>query len=176
MNLRLINIYPPFITLHLCRRMLGLNQRGLKYTEHKPRGRHYLGATYTTMSFAVRTVILVKGGVRARICIQLWSPGIDSEESISPAHVAWRASTTNRVAYRPDSLGLDFWAPWRVYKYGLSIMAMDVYNCCWSYRFISQPGYSWRSMSYVTHLSSLWRNLLTLPYISVHSLYSDFTV
>jgi hypothetical protein len=36
---------------------------------------------------------------RARICKQLWSPGIDSEESISPAYVAWRASTTNRVAY-----------------------------------------------------------------------------
>ncbi len=34
---------------------------------------------------------------RARICKSLWSPGIDSEESISPAHVAWRASTTNRV-------------------------------------------------------------------------------
>ncbi len=28
---------------------------------------------------------------------RLWSPGIDSEESISPAYVAWRASTTNRV-------------------------------------------------------------------------------
>ncbi len=34
---------------------------------------------------------------RARICKRLWSPGIDSEESISLAHVAWRASTTNRI-------------------------------------------------------------------------------
>ncbi len=34
---------------------------------------------------------------RARICTRLWSPEIDSEESISPAHVAWRASTPNRV-------------------------------------------------------------------------------
>jgi hypothetical protein len=33
----------------------------------------------------------------ARICKCLWSPGIDSEESISPAYVAWRAGTTNRV-------------------------------------------------------------------------------
>jgi hypothetical protein len=33
--------------------------------------------------------------IRARICKSLWSPGVDSEESISPAHVAWRASTTN---------------------------------------------------------------------------------
>jgi hypothetical protein len=34
---------------------------------------------------------------RARICKCLWRPGIDSEESISPAYVAWRAGTTNRV-------------------------------------------------------------------------------
>jgi hypothetical protein len=34
---------------------------------------------------------------RARICKCLWSPGINSEESISPAYVAWRAGTTNRV-------------------------------------------------------------------------------
>ena len=34
---------------------------------------------------------------RARICKCLWSPGIDSEESISPAYVAWRAGTTNRA-------------------------------------------------------------------------------
>jgi hypothetical protein len=33
----------------------------------------------------------------ARICKRLWSPGIDSEESISPAYVACRAGTTNRV-------------------------------------------------------------------------------
>ncbi len=36
----------------------------------------------------------------ARICKRLWSPGTDSEESISPAYVAWRASTTNRVIVR----------------------------------------------------------------------------
>jgi hypothetical protein len=34
---------------------------------------------------------------RARICERLWSPGIDSEDSISPAYVAWRAGTRNRV-------------------------------------------------------------------------------
>ena len=33
----------------------------------------------------------------ARICKCLWSPGIDSEESISPAYVAFEAGTTNRV-------------------------------------------------------------------------------
>jgi hypothetical protein len=51
--------------------------------------------------------------LRARICKQLWSPGIDSEKSISTAYIAWRASTTNRVSYRPARLGIDFWAPWR---------------------------------------------------------------
>jgi hypothetical protein len=30
-------------------------QRGLKYTEHKPYGRHYLGVTRNTMSSAVHT-------------------------------------------------------------------------------------------------------------------------
>jgi hypothetical protein len=34
---------------------------------------------------------------RADICKRLRSPGIDSEESIPPEYVAWRASTTNRV-------------------------------------------------------------------------------
>ncbi len=34
---------------------------------------------------------------RARICKRLWSLGIDSEKSIPPAYVAWRAGTTNRV-------------------------------------------------------------------------------
>jgi hypothetical protein len=35
--------------------------------------------------------------IRARICKRLWSPGIDSEESIPPACVARRAATTDRV-------------------------------------------------------------------------------
>jgi hypothetical protein len=34
------------------------------------------------------------GGTRARIFKRLWIPGIDSKESIPPAYVAWRASTT----------------------------------------------------------------------------------
>ncbi len=33
----------------------------------------------------------------ARICKRLWSLGIDSEESISLAHVAWGASMTIRI-------------------------------------------------------------------------------
>ncbi len=34
---------------------------------------------------------------RAQICKRLRSPGIDSEESIPPAYVAWRAGTSNMV-------------------------------------------------------------------------------
>jgi hypothetical protein len=43
---------------------------------------------------------LVEGwyqAAKSRICKRLRRPGIDSEESIPPACVAWRASTTNRV-------------------------------------------------------------------------------
>ncbi len=36
-------------------------------------------------------------GSRARICKHLRRQGIDSEESIPPAYVAWRAGTTSRV-------------------------------------------------------------------------------
>ncbi len=46
-----------------------------------------------------RTGCCRKDTSRVRICKRLWSPGIDSEESISPAYVAWRASTTNRFSY-----------------------------------------------------------------------------
>ena len=38
----------------------------------------------------------------------LRSPGIDSEKSISPAHVAWRASTTNRVVVPDRQAGNRF--------------------------------------------------------------------
>jgi hypothetical protein len=41
--------------------------------------------------------ILPAYAARARICKCLWSTGIDSNESIPPSCVAWRASTTNRV-------------------------------------------------------------------------------
>jgi hypothetical protein len=34
---------------------------------------------------------------RARTCKRIWSPGIDSEESIPPGYEAWWAGTTNRV-------------------------------------------------------------------------------
>jgi hypothetical protein len=49
---------------------------------------------------------------RARIYKRLWRPGIDSEDSIPPAYVAWRAGTTNiGLSYRPARLGIDSWAP-----------------------------------------------------------------
>ncbi len=36
---------------------------------------------------------------RARICKRLRSPEIDSDESIPPAYVAWRADMTNKLTY-----------------------------------------------------------------------------
>ncbi len=47
----------------------------------------------------------------ARICKRLWSPGVDSEESMPLAYVAWRAGTTYRVVVPVRQLGINFWAP-----------------------------------------------------------------
>ncbi len=47
-------------------------------------------------------------GTRARICKRLWRPGIDSEDSIPPAYVAWRAGTTNRVVVPARQAGNRF--------------------------------------------------------------------
>jgi len=48
---------------------------------------------------------------RARICKPLRRPGIDSEDSIPPAYVGWRAGTTNRVVVLARRLGIDSWTP-----------------------------------------------------------------
>jgi hypothetical protein len=45
---------------------------------------------------------------RACICKRFWSPGIDSEEMIPPAYVAWRASTTNTVVTQARRAGNRF--------------------------------------------------------------------
>ena len=39
--------------------------------------------------------IQIEPATRARICKRLWSLGINSEELIPPAYVAWWAGTTN---------------------------------------------------------------------------------
>jgi hypothetical protein len=49
--------------------------------------------------------------VRARICKRLWSPGIDSEESIQPAYVACRSGTAKRVVVPAPRLEMDSWVP-----------------------------------------------------------------
>ncbi len=66
---------------------------------------------------------------RARICKRLWRPGIDSEESISPACVARRAGTKNRVLVPTARLGIDFWSPYKVYKYRLSTLMLSDRKC-----------------------------------------------
>jgi hypothetical protein len=45
---------------------------------------------------------------RASICKRLKSPGIDSEKSIPPAYVAWRASTPNKVVVTARQVGNRF--------------------------------------------------------------------
>jgi hypothetical protein len=47
----------------------------------------------------------------ARICKRLRSPGIDSEESIPPTYVTWRAGTKSRVVVPARQAGNQFWAP-----------------------------------------------------------------
>jgi hypothetical protein len=44
----------------------------------------------------------------ARICKCLWSPGIESEESISLTYVAWRAGTKNSVVVPARQAGNRF--------------------------------------------------------------------
>jgi hypothetical protein len=41
--------------------------------------------------------MVVVPAARARICNRLWSPGIDTKESMPLAYVAWRTGTTYRV-------------------------------------------------------------------------------
>jgi hypothetical protein len=59
---------------------------------------------------------------RARICKRLRSPGIDSEESIPPAYVAWRAAMTNRVVVPARQVGNRFLGFFK----GLQIRALVV--------------------------------------------------
>jgi hypothetical protein len=48
--------------------------------------------------FYQAAAVIIISNPRARIYKRLRRPGIDSEDSIPPAYVAWRAGTTNRVA------------------------------------------------------------------------------
>ncbi len=59
--------------------------------------------------------------IRARICKRLRSLGIDSEESISPAYVAWWSGTTNRVVVPARQAGNRFLG----FLKGLQIRAQD---------------------------------------------------
>ncbi len=54
-----------------------------------------------------------------KICKRFRSPGIDSNESLPPAYVVWRAGTTCRVIVPAYAGGIDSWAPETVYKFVL---------------------------------------------------------
>jgi hypothetical protein len=61
---------------------------------------------------------------RARICKRLWSPGIESEKSIPPAYVAWRAGTRIRVVVPARQAGNRFLDSLK----GLQIRAQSYYS------------------------------------------------
>ncbi len=42
-----------------------------------------------------------------------------AQESIPQFYVAWRAGTQIGLSYRPARLGINSWAPLKVYKFGL---------------------------------------------------------
>ncbi len=75
---------------------------------------------------------------RARICKCLWSPGIDSEESIPPAYVAWRTGTTNRVIIPARQAGNQFMGSLK----GLQIRAQMNYKTLTWVRCSSVPVHS----------------------------------
>jgi hypothetical protein len=56
---------------------------------------------------------------RARICKRLRRPGIDSEDSIPPAYVAWRAGTRNRVVVPAGQAGNRLLGSLKGSQYGL---------------------------------------------------------
>jgi hypothetical protein len=49
----------------------------------------------------------------------LKSSGIDFEESIPPAYVAWQSGTTNRVVVPARQAGIRFLVSLNYYKFGL---------------------------------------------------------
>ncbi len=63
---------------------------------------------------------------RARICKLLRSPGIDSKKSIPLAYVAWRPVRQIGLSYWRARLGIDSWATWKVYKYGLCAVYISI--------------------------------------------------
>ncbi len=70
---------------------------------------HFCGVQYVRRkSTVVYLLPIQRVFYRVRICKRLWSPGIDFEESISLAYVAWRAGTPNRVAVPSRQVGNRF--------------------------------------------------------------------
>ncbi len=60
-----------------------------------------IGFKYLKSLTHLRTFLYLTKASRAGIISLLWSPGIDSRESIPPAYVAWRAGTT--TLFQPGS-------------------------------------------------------------------------
>jgi hypothetical protein len=73
---------------------------------------------------------------RAPICKRLRSPGIDSKESITPAYVAWRAGTSNRVVIPARHAGNRFLGSLKIYKFGLRDVSQFLEVIPWPYLII----------------------------------------
>ncbi len=84
-------------------------------------GQRFLYSVQTCRKPVPRVSTAISSDFRAQICKRSRSPGIDSEASIPPAYVAGGPVAQIGLLYRPTRLGIDSWAPKKVYKYGLWI-------------------------------------------------------
>ncbi len=79
-------------------------------------------------------------GFTARICKRLRRPGIDSEDSIPPAYVGWRAGIRQiGLSFRPIRLGIDYkftntGSGFRFQVSGFRLLVFGRPRVCWSLR------------------------------------------
>ncbi len=95
--------------------------------------------SHRNINFEVK-IIFLKLKYRARICKRLWSPEIDSDESISPAYVVWWSglSTTNTVVVPARQAGNRFLSSWRGFTNTGSVHRRS----SWLHRFFKHLLYS----------------------------------
>ncbi len=74
--------------------------------DQKPNSWTYNGVEVSGYTLDPETIFTLQ--TRAHICKRFRRPGIDSEDSIPPAYVVWRAGTTNRVVVSARQAGNRF--------------------------------------------------------------------
>jgi hypothetical protein len=83
---------------------------GKEYTLHvdtSDGGKGYTLNVYTAILMLVEMYTVYTQLVHEPVFVNVYG----AQESIPTAYVAWRASTTNRVSYRPARLRIDTWSP-----------------------------------------------------------------